>query len=183
MTLPDDKNPNPAFPEDILTSNQNQKPWRVAHTKSRQEKSLAGYLAKENIGYYLPLVKKRQASPKRDRFSLMPLFSGYLFFKADEFDRYKALRSNHIARVLDVGDEKRLVHELTQIQRIFVLGKAVFPYDFIQEGRMVRIKKGPMKDIEGIIIQKHNNCRLVLSVNSIMQSVSVEIDADNVEPI
>lgn len=183
MTLSIDKNPKPIFPENILSSDQNRKPWRVAHTKSRREKTLANYLAKENIGYYLPLVQKRQAGVKRSRFSLMPLFNGYLFFMADDFDRHKALRSNHIARVIDVGDEKRLLHELDQIQKVLLHGIPVFPYDFLQEGRKVRIKHGPMKDIEGIIIRKNHDCRLVLSVNCIMQSVSVEIDADLVEAI
>jgi transcription antitermination factor NusG len=183
MTLPNEKNPKSIYPEDILSSDQSIKPWRVAHTKSRREKTLASYLAKETIGYYLPMVQKRQPGQKRSRFSLMPLFNGYLFFKADDFERHKALRSNHIARVIDVGDEIRLIHELSQIQKILSLGTSVFPYDFIQVGQMVRIKKGPLKDIEGFIMRKNRDCRLVLSVNSIMQSVSIEIDADYVEPL
>ena len=183
MTFSSDSNPAPLFPENILTDNQNGKPWRVAHTKSRREKALAQYLAQADISYYLPMFNKRQASQARTRFSLMPVFSSYLFFKADDFERHQALRSNHIARIIDVGDQKRLIFDLLQVQKALKKGSAIYPYDFIGEGQLVRVIKGPMKDLEGVIIRKSRNCRLVISVKSIMQSISIEIDADHVAPI
>ena len=117
------------------------------------------------------------------RFSLMPLFNGYLFFKADEFERHTALRSNHIARIIEVGDEQKLIDELLQIQKVLSGNMLVYPYDFIHEGQRVRVKKGPLKDVEGWIVRKDRNSRLVLSVEAIMQSISVTIDADQVEPV
>ncbi|MBA2881491.1 hypothetical protein HNR65_001818 [Desulfosalsimonas propionicica] len=59
--------------------------------KIRREKALAGYLADRGIGYFLPMVRRRQSSAKRERYSLLPLFSGYLFFKADDPGRYRVL--------------------------------------------------------------------------------------------
>ncbi|MDY6903884.1 MAG: transcription termination/antitermination NusG family protein [Thermodesulfobacteriota bacterium] len=166
-----------------MTHENRVKPWRVAHTKSRREKALAAYLAKTNIGYYLPMMKKRQASQNRIRYSLMPIFSGYVFFKGDDLDRQRALQSNHIARVITVADQKGLAAELNSVQTILNHTDLVFPYEFITKGQMVRVKKGPMKDVEGVVIQKNRNLRLVVSVNSIMQAISVEIDADDVTPI
>jgi len=183
VTRSSDGNPATLFPDSILSDNQNGKPWRVAHTKSRREKALANYLSQAGIGYYLPMVKKRQANQARIRFSLMPIFSSYLFFRADDFDRHRALRSNHIAKVLDVRDQAGLIFELLQVEKAIAKGLAVYPYDFIKEGQLVRVIKGPMKNLEGFLIRKNRNCRLVISVNSIMQSISVEIDADHVAPI
>lgn len=94
--------------------------WHVARVKSRREKALANYLFKQAIGYYLPLVKKRQASKKRVRYSLAPVFPGCLFMHADTTGRYNALRTNHI---------------------------------------------------------------MVLTVTSIMQSISLEVDSDTVKPV
>ena len=48
-------------------------------------------------------------------------------------------------------------------------------------GRRVRVKSGPMKDLEGIVVRKDKKFRIVLNVTAIMQSVSIEIDADRVE--
>jgi len=182
MTIPLSENPESLFPADILSTIQKDKPWRVAHTKSRREKSLAHYLARAGVGYYLPMFSRKQANDKRERYSLLPVFNGYLFFQADDFDCYKAMRSNHVANIIDVGDEKKLIMELSQIEKALSGNVKVYPYDFIREGQWVRVKNGPLKGLEGRIARKENNYRLVLSVESIMQSISVSIDADHVEP-
>jgi len=182
MTISLNQNPEALFPADILDTIQENKPWHVAHTKNRREKALAHYLARAGIGYYLPMVSRQQSSDKRVRYSLIPVFNGYLFFKADDFERHKAMRSNHIARIIDVGDEIKLVQELSQIEKALSGDTKVYPYDFISEGQWGRVKSGPLKGVEGRVIRKDSNCRLVLSVESIMQSISVSIEADQVEP-
>jgi transcription antitermination factor NusG len=183
MTISVNQNPEALFPEDILTVSRKDKRWRVAHTKSRREKALAHYLARAGVGYYLPMVCRKQKSKKRERISYIPIFSGYVFFLADDFDRLSALRSNHVARIIDVGDEVKLVDELTQIALLMSKGAPVYPYDFISEGRWVRVKSGPLKDVVGRVVRKDRNYRLVLSVEIIMQSIAVTIDADQVEPL
>ncbi len=183
MTISFDQNPDSLFPADILNTIQKDKPWRVAHTKSRREKALAHYLAKAGIGYYLPMFMRQQSSHNRVRSSLLPIFNGYLFLQADDFERHIAMRSNHIASIIDVGDEKKLIRELSQIEKALSGSSKVYPFDFISEGQWVRVNKGPLKGVEGRILRKDNNYRLVLSVESIMQSISVSIEADQVEPI
>jgi hypothetical protein len=183
MTLSPEANPAPLFPEDILTRIRKDKPWRAARTKSRREKALAHYLARAGIGYYLPMFMRQQSNTKRVRTSLIPVFNGYLFFQADDFDRHKALRSNHIAHIIDVRDEAKFVAELLQVEKALSGAEKVYPYDFVREGQKGRVKKGPLSGVEGIIVTKANNYRLVISVESIMQSISVSIESDNVEPL
>jgi len=182
MTTPLNQNPESLFPADILSTIQKEKPWRVAHTKSRREKALAHYLARACIGYYLPMFSRQQSDSKRVRYSLIPVFNGYLFFQADDNERYKAMRSNHIANIINVGDEKRLLKELSQIEKALTGSTKVYPYDFVSKGQWVRVKRGPLKGVEGKIVRKENNYRLVLSVESIMQSICVSIESDQVEP-
>ena len=183
MTLSPQENPDPLFPGDLLDNEKWEKPWRIAQVKSRREKALASFLAQAGIGYFLPLYQRRQNSKKRERFSLMPLFPGYIFLTADDFDRHKAMRTNHIARVIEVRDPATLVYELRNIYKALEGDRALFPVDFLSTGQLVRITKGPMKDVEGIIERKSRGCRVILSVSSIMQSVCVEVDADMVEPL
>jgi transcription antitermination factor NusG len=183
MTIPLDQNPESILPADILNTIQKNKTWRVAHTKSRREKALAHYFTKAGIGYYLPMFKRQQSNIKRVRYSLIPVFNGYLFFQADDFEKHKAMRSNHIARIIDVGNEKALVKELKQIEQALSGSKKIYPYDFVDTGKWVRVKKGPLKGIEGQIVRKEKNYRLVLSVESIKQSICVSIESAQVEPI
>lgn len=183
MTLSPNENPDALYPEDLLDNDPPGKPWRIAHVKSRREKALADYLARKGIGYYLPMVSRKQSSKNRVRYSLVPIFPGYMFLKADDQDRYTALRTNHIARFIEVPDPDTLVAELRQIRQALTGDLPVYPIDFLNVGQRVRVKKGPMKDVEGVITRKHNQFRLVLSITAIAQSVSVELDSDMVERI
>jgi len=183
MTTAITNNPAALYPEDLFDSPVQHKPWLVAHVKSRREKTLAGYLADADIGYYLPMYQRRQASTKRVRYSLLPLSNGYLFFRGDDVDRHYAMRSNQIARVIDVRDQDRLSNELQSIRRVLANELPVYPYHYIAEGERVRVKKGLLKDIEGIVERKAKNYRLVISVEAINQSMAVTIDADMVEPV
>lgn len=183
MALTLEQNPNRRFPDNILDQPVNGTVWWVAHTKSRREKTLAGFLSGKGIGYYLPLIKKRQAGKRRERYSYVPLFSGYMFFKGDQQDRYEAFTSNQIANVIEVRDQDMLLDELAQIEKALSSGGPVYPYDFLSEGQKVRVTVGPMKGVEGMIIEKKGQYRLVLNVTTIFQSFAVNVEADMVEAI
>lgn len=181
MTLSPKDNPQQIFPDDVLEDVNSR--WRAAHVKSRREKALAHFLAKESIGYYLPMYSRKQAGAQRVRYSLAPVFSGYLFLRADDRQRHTAVRSNHIARVIDVYDSKEFLSELNRVRIALSSGMPVHPHDFLNKGDRARVKNGPFQDLEGVVVRRKNSCRLVLSVTSIMRSISVEIDADQLEPL
>lgn len=183
MTLKPQKNPYQLFPHNCLTmESTDSSPWRIAHTRSRHEKSLANFFYARKISYYLPLAKKRQNSKNRTRHSLVPLFQGYIFFKADNALRHEAMKSNCIASILEVSDQNLLIRELTEIQAALTLDAPIYPYDFVHAGQEVEIRKGPMKGLKGIIIRKDKNFRLVLKVSGIFQAAAINIDSDWVEP-
>ena len=183
MTIALDQNPDVLFPKDLLSDDYCGQTWYVAHVKSRREKVLADFLFRHTISYFLPLVKKRQASRNRVRYSLVPVFPGYVFMNCDISNRHNALKSNHVGRIIEVTDAETLVMELRQINQALSVDKPVYPVDFLNVGQRVRVKKGPLKDIEGVIVRKDKKYRLVLTVTSIMQSLSIEIDADMVESV
>ena len=183
MTISLDKNPLQMYPDLLLSDSDLPGQWRVARTKSRREKALAEYLANHGIGYYLPMIKKRQPGHKRDRYSLVPVFSGYLFFKSSDLQRHQVFKSNHLAGIIDVKEEARLLADLLRIQKAISLDVPLYPYDFVQEGDWVVIRRGPFRGIQGVIQRKDSNYRLVLNVESLFQSVAVDIEAHMVEKV
>ena len=58
----------------------------------------------------------------------------------------------------------------------------VEPHPFLKCGERVRVTRGSLEGVEGILVRKKNLYRLVLSVDMMAQSVAVEIDATDVEP-
>ena len=59
----------------------------------------------------------------------------------------------------------------------------VEPHPFLRCGERVRVVRGSLEGVEGILTRKKNLYRLVLSVDMLAQAVSVEIDALDVEPV
>jgi len=74
--------------------------------------------------------------------------------------------------------------QILGIQTLIRNGVTIMPCAYLKEGMKVRVVNGPLRGIEGILLkaqsQKH---RLVLSVDILQQSVSVEIDELDVEPL
>ena len=157
--------------------------WWVAHTKSRNEKALAQDLVAKNISYFLPMTWKVQCRSHMTLRSLLPLFSGYLFFCGREAERVEILRTNRVANVIEVKNQEKLLDELVQFERALRAGAPLMPYKYIKAGQRCRVVAGPLLGLEGIVIQVKNLARLVLQIDMLGQAASVEIDIDMIEPI
>jgi transcription antitermination factor NusG len=60
--------------------------------------------------------------------------------------------------------------------------RKIEPHPYLVVGERVRIKAGSLMGMEGVLVRKKNNFRVVLALDLIMQCVAVEVDADDVEP-
>jgi transcription termination/antitermination protein NusG len=156
--------------------------WWVAHTRSHHEKALAFHLLGWEIPYFLPMAEKTTIIRGRRFRVMMPLFPGYLFFAGDAEARYKALTTSHIANVIPVADQNRLVAELSQIQQALGSRVGLDPYPYLRKGAECVIRSGPLRGIRGVIVNRRGNVRLVLRVSMLGQAVSAEIDPSLVEP-
>ena len=183
MTIGVDQLPQQMYPADVLHTDSWECPWRIVLTKSRREKKLAQYMAAHNLAYYLPLLKRRQPRQKRARFSYVPAFGNYVFVKVNDRDRHQIVRSNHIARIIEVKDQSRLAAELLRLQSTMVVEEKVYPYDYVSKGHKVRVKEGPMQGLEGVVERKKKGFRLIINITSIFQAVAIDVEADLVELI
>ena len=157
--------------------------WWVAHTKSRNEKALACQLVNREVPYFLPMHWKVSKSRGRTIRSLLPLFSGYLFFCGNEDQRLEVLKTNRTAGLIPVEDQDQLVKELLPIETMLKLGKPVLPHDSMQIGQRCRVTAGPLAGTVGRVIQTPKETRLVLRVDMLGQAASVEIASDMVEKL
>lgn len=159
--------------------------WWVAHTKPRNEKALASDLSRLGIFHYLPLHKRETRSRNTGRVSRseLPIFPGYLFFNALDEQRHRALATNRIANVLVVMSQDRLIAELRQVHQALLAGVDIRWHREIKVGQSARVVQGPLIGVEGVIARKLSKLRLALNVDMLGQSISVEVTADQLEPI
>ena len=71
--------------------------------------------------------------------------------------------------------------DLLTVRRFLDEEIQVDPFPYLQEGKRVYIRSGPLKGLDGFIVRKDKHCRLVISVDILKQSVSIQIDETCVE--
>ncbi len=155
--------------------------WWVAHTRSRNEKALAQDLIRKQINYFLPMTWRVRRQRGRTIRSLLPLFSGYLFFCGNEDHRIELLKTNRVANLIEVKDQEKLLQELLQFEHAIRAGARLTPHKYIKAGQRCQVTAGPLTGLEGIFLRTRTAARLVLQVDILGRATSVEIDADMIE--
>jgi transcriptional antiterminator RfaH len=180
--LKENENPPILYPE-CLTIPQITGQWWVAHTKSRNEKALAQDLMAKEIPYFLPMSWNVRRHRERTFKSLLPVFTGYMFFCGKELDRVEVLKTNRVAGIIDVVDQTKLVDELAQIEKALRAGAPLLPHDYIKKGQWCRVTAGPLMGLEGIVLEVKKITRLILQIDLLGQATCVEIDVNMIERI
>jgi transcriptional antiterminator RfaH len=157
--------------------------WLAIYTKSRQEKAFARQLVQFQVPFYLPLVPKDNLIRGRRVRSLIPLFGGYVFVYGSEDERVKSLTTNRISTILHVEDQAQLTHDLRQVATLIQSNAPLTVEKRLAPGNPVRIKAGPMAGLEGTVLARRGQTRLLVVVRMLQQGVSVEIDDFVLEPI
>ena len=157
--------------------------WWVGHTRARSEKALAWDLVHREIGYFLPMVERTRFSGGRKRRVVLPLFPSYVFICGDDDARQAAMMTNRLCQMIEVADQAALVTELSAIEKA-VAGKAELDlHPFAALGQRCRITAGAFRGVAGVVVRRRGQVRLVLQVSLLGQGVSMETDADLLEPV
>ncbi|NQV34251.1 MAG: hypothetical protein HQ515_16270 [Phycisphaeraceae bacterium] len=157
--------------------------WWVAHTKSRNEKALANDLILRGIPYFLPMTWTVTRKTHRPVRSLMPVFTGYMFFCGDDDHRVEVLRTHRVANIIDVVDQIEFVTQLSQVEKAIKADVPLTQHHFVKKGQWCRVVAGSLMGMEGIVEDLKGVTRLILQVSMLGQATSVEIDANMVEVI
>jgi transcriptional antiterminator RfaH len=174
------------YPHDLLTEmgrDTSARQWWVLYTKSRQEKAVTRALAARQIPHYLPLVARQSIIRGRRVSSFVPVFPSYVFVFGNSEEREQSLKTNRICQVLTVMDNLGLCSDLGRVQTMIESGCPLTIEARLMPGQRVRVRKGPLIGIEGMVIRRKQQTRLVVDVRMLQQGVSVEIDDFLLEPL
>jgi len=151
--------------------------WLAIYTRSHHEKSVAQQLQGRGIEYFLPQYTSARRWKDRVKILQMPLFAGYLFVRVLPAQFLDILQTHGVSRL--VGSPKPMPleeREIEQLRTWLSLSLAVEPNPYLRIGQLVRVRRGPLTDVEGILIRKKSGLRLVVSIDLIQRSVALEID-------
>jgi transcription antitermination factor NusG len=159
--------------------------WYALQVRPRFEKVIASMLLYKGYEGFLPLYRKRSRWSDRIKEIQFPLFPGYLFCRFDINKRLPILVTPGVMHVVGIGKTPHPVDEaeIAALQAVVISGLQAEPRSYLTAGQKVRIEIGPLAGVEGILVAIKGAKRLVLSVNLLQRSVSVEIDESWVVPI
>jgi transcriptional antiterminator NusG len=161
--------------------------WYAVYTRSKFEKRVATELTERGIIAYLPVISEVHQWQDRRKQVAVPVFPGYLFarFCDTAEERLRVLRIGGTVRILGNGSLIDPVSdgEIESIRRLIdsKCGFALHPY--LHEGVRVRVKRGPLRGVEGLFVRIKNRDRLVVSIQLLSQSVATEVDSRNLEAL
>jgi transcription antitermination factor NusG len=157
--------------------------WYALRTQHQHEKAAADSLVNKRIETFLPLYQTiRQWNDRKKRLSL-PLFPGYIFIRAGLRRWRDVVTTPGIWGFVQIGNHAAAIPdaEIEVVRKIVNGPLQAEPHPFLKCGDWVRVKSGPLRDIQGILVCKKNHFRLVLSVEMLGKSVSVEVESSTVE--
>jgi transcription termination/antitermination protein NusG len=156
--------------------------WYALWTRSHCERLVWDQLTATGFHAFLPTIDvwSRRAGV-RHRIQV-PMFPGYLFLRhgLDKSSYIEVRKTRGLVCVLgerwdclaEVPDS-----EVEAVQKALQASIPLFPHAYLREGQRVRITRGPLADVEGILVrQKPDKGLLVLSVDLLRRSVAVEVD-------
>lgn len=160
-------------------------PWWAVYTRHQHEKIVAGALTAKGHEVFLPLYASVRKWKDRRKTITLPLFPCYVFVRGVPNRRLSIVTTPGVHMVLIEGDSPAVVpeDEIAAIRRTIDVRMKIEPHPFLRCGQRVRVRRGALEGVEGILVRVKNLVRLVLSVELLNKSVAVEIDAANVEPI
>ena len=159
--------------------------WYALYTRSRHEKFVDEGLRGKRIETFLPLRRVKRHWSDRMKEVELPIFSGYIFVRIPLKDKLEVLKTRGSVRFIGFNTFPTPIpeRELEAVRRFVEEEIPVDPFPYLTAGNRVYVRSGPLKGIEGFIVRKDKHMRLVISLDLLLQSISVEIDEALVEKV
>jgi transcription antitermination factor NusG len=157
--------------------------WYALYTYPRHEKRIAEQIENRRLCCFLPLYRSVRRWKDRRKEIDQVLFPGYVFVQMALEDKLKVLQLPGVVRLVtckgcpvpvSAGEIETLRDRLSR-------GAKLEPHPYLRTGRRVRVRRGPLEGLEGVIVRRKESCRFVFSIDLIQRSVAVDIDEADLE--
>jgi transcription antitermination factor NusG len=156
--------------------------WYVVYTCARHERTVSEDLQSKSVENYLPTYGElRRWSDRRVKIEL-PLFPGYVFVRIALGEKRRVLSTPGVVRFVSLGGHPYpLPDEEMDALKNALQCRPAHPFPYLSEGKRVRVKNGPLRGLEGVIVRRKGLYRMVLSIDCIAKSVAVDLEASDLD--
>jgi transcription antitermination factor NusG len=158
--------------------------WYALYTCPRHEKRVAEQIEQRRISCFLPLYRSVRRWKDRRKELELALFPGYVFVRVALHNKLEVLRVPGVVRLVTFNGQPSALPEaeIESLRRGLAGQVHMAPHPYLQVGRRVRVRSGPMAGLEGILRRRKEGLRLVVSIEMLARAVAVEIDEADVDP-
>jgi transcription antitermination factor NusG len=164
---------------------QNEMFWYAGYTASRHEKRVAEHFTQRGVEHFLPLYETiHRWNNGRHRIQL-PLFPGYIFVHIALRDRMRVIEVPGFVRLVGFSGLPVPLPEsgIVAMRKAMAMGINAQPHPYLTAGSRVEVVRGPFQGMRGILLRRRGKCHFVLSLDLIMRSMAVDVDACDVIPV
>lgn len=153
-------------------------PWFAVRVKSNYEKPVSAVLRGKGFEEFVPTYRSRRQWSDRVKMIDLPLFPGYLFCRLDLNRRLPLLTTPGFLYLVGKGKTPEPVDEkeIAAIQSVVRSGVPAFPWPAVVVGQKVRLERGPLRGVEGVVAKVADEQRIFVNVTLLQRSVSVQVD-------
>ena len=159
--------------------------WLAVQTRPRHEKRVAAEVRARAMEEFLPVHRCRNRWKNGVVADVdLPLFPCYLFVRVSPDERMRLLSLPSVIGFAVTSAHPTAVPQadIEAMQALSLVYRAE-PHPFLRTGDRVRLVAGPLAGMEGILTRRKQELRVVLSLDFIMRSVSVEVSEFDIEPV
>ena len=159
--------------------------WYAVRVRSNYERTVSTILEHKGVEQFVPTYRSRRLWADRVKTLDLPLFPGYVFCRIRLDKRNVVVTTEGVVSIVGAGRQPIPVNdtEIEAIKKVVESGVHAEPCQFLKTGQLVRINRGSLSGVQGILTKVKSSWRLVISVNLLERSVAVEIDAAWVSPV
>jgi transcription antitermination factor NusG len=155
------------------------KNWIAVYTKSRHEQIVVNELNKKNIESYCPMFKERRQWSDRKKWVHFPLFRSYVFANIEINENIYVLQTIGVNKIVKFQEKISIIPDqvIDNIKNIIEGGYNVEQADYFIKGDEVRIVSGPLKGLDGVVLDLRGANKIIIKIEAIQQAFSVEISS------
>ncbi len=162
--------------------------WYAIWTKARHEFKVEECLKNKGYEVFLPTILKPSIRKDRRKILKVPMFPSYIFVETNLVKEtyIDIVKTQGIVNVLGWKENRAPSIPTEQINSLKILVNEEIPiktHPFLKVGNYVKVVRGPLKGVIGMIKGFKGKRRLIVQVDLLKRAVACEISAEDVIPI
>lgn len=159
--------------------------WFAIRVKANREKVAAQSLSSKGFEVCLPVYQMESHKTRGVQVLHVPLFAGYLFARFNLHNRLPILMVPGVVGIVGFGSVAQPVDpdEMASVLALVSSDLRVMPHEYLPVGQRIRVQSGPLRGIEGQVVEHRDTNRLVVSVTLLQRSIAVNVERHWLSPL